>query len=112
MGVGALMGADDGAACGDGEHRLEGKAAGWPLLSSSHVEVVISSRQRRPGLVVGASHMRGGNSIIKILEPFLDRRGDNDHHLGRIARGRARMMCLRGRRTTLCKRTTMRAKRA
>ena len=51
------MGVDDGAAGGDGgrrlkggdtERRLGGQAAGWPLHSSYHVEVVISSRQHRP----------------------------------------------------------------
>ena len=47
VGVSAIMGADDGAACGDGEHRMEGEAVGCPLLSSSHVEVVISSRRQR-----------------------------------------------------------------
>ena len=55
--VGAAMGVDDGAAGGDGgrrlkggdtERRLGGQAAGWPLHSSYHVEVVISSRQHRP----------------------------------------------------------------
>ena len=68
------MGADDGDSGGDGERHLEGggrerhlggEAAGWPLLSSSHVEVVISSRRRRLGLVAGAGSVWGGNNIVK-----------------------------------------------
>ena len=68
------MGADDGDSGGDGERHLEGggrerhlggEAAGWPLLSSSHVDVVSSSSRRLLGLVVGAGSVRGGNSIVK-----------------------------------------------
>ena len=65
VGVGAAMGTDDGAACGEGERRLGGEAAGWPLLSSSHVEVVIYSRQRQPGLVARAGNVHEGNTIVK-----------------------------------------------
>ena len=74
MGVGAAIGRDAGAACGDGERCLEvgdgerrrgSEVAVWPLLSSSHVEVVISSRRRWPGLVSRAGNVRGGNTIVK-----------------------------------------------
>ena len=37
VGVGAAISADDGAACGDGERRLEGEAAGWPLEQAACV---------------------------------------------------------------------------
>ena len=74
VGVGVASGTDAGAAGGDGERRLEGRdgerclggeATGWPLMSSSHVEVVISSRRSWPGLVVGVGSVCGGNSIVK-----------------------------------------------
>ena len=52
-----------------------GEAAGWPLLSSSHVEVVISSRQRRPSLVARADNVKeckilldNGPELLSALE--------------------------------------------
>ena len=51
--------------CGDGERRLGGEAAGWPLLYSYHVKVVISSRWHQLGLVARAGSVRGGNSIVR-----------------------------------------------
>ena len=65
VGVGAAPGSDVGVVCGDGERRLGGEAAGWLLLSSSHVEIVISSRRRRPGRAVGVGSVEGGNNIVK-----------------------------------------------
>ena len=63
VGVGAAMGTNDGAAGGDGECRLEGKTTGRLLVSSSQVEVAISSSRHRPGHVAGAGNMRGGNIL-------------------------------------------------
>ena len=73
LGIGVVLGVDDEVVGGDGECLLEGgvgerclggEAAGWPLLSSSHVDVVSSSSRRLLGLVVGAGSVHGGNSIV------------------------------------------------
>ena len=63
--VGATTGSDAGAACGEGGRRLGDEAVGWLLLSSSHVEVFISSRRRLPGRAAGAGSVQGGNNIVK-----------------------------------------------
>ena len=65
VGVGVVWVADDGATGRVEERRLGGEAAGWPLQSSSHVDVVSSSSRRLFGLVVGAGSVCGGNNIVK-----------------------------------------------
>ena len=65
MGVGAATGSDVETVCREGDWRLGGEAAGWLLLSSSHVAVVISSRRRSPNRDVGAGNVQGGNNIVK-----------------------------------------------
>ena len=66
VGAGAVLGADDGAAGGDGE-RCWGGGVGErreAVLSSSHVDDVSSSSRRLLGLGAGAGNVRGGNNIV------------------------------------------------
>ena len=70
LGASVVLGADDGAAGGDGErHRGGGvgerRLGGEAVLSSSNVDVVSSSSRRLLGLVAGADSVCGGNSIVK-----------------------------------------------
>ena len=63
VGAGVVLGADEGATSGDGEccreggvgeRRLGGEVVGWPLMSTSHVNIVSSSSRRLLSLVAGA----------------------------------------------------------
>ena len=66
VGVGVVLGVDDGAAGGDGE-RCWGGGVGErreAVLSSSHVDDVSSSSRRLLGLGAGAGNVRGGNNIV------------------------------------------------
>ena len=65
MGVGAALGVDERAAGRDGERHLEGDTAGQLLVSSSQVEVVISSSRHRLSRVARAGSVWGGNSTVK-----------------------------------------------
>ena len=65
VGVGATTGSDIGAACGGGDRHMGGQPAGGLLLSSSCVEVVISSKRRLLGHVAGVGVVQGGNNIVK-----------------------------------------------
>ena len=52
-------------ACGGVDYNLGVEVVGWLLLSSSHVEVVISSKRRLLGHVAGVGVVQGGNNIVK-----------------------------------------------
>ena len=52
-------------ACGGVDYNLGVEVVGWLLLSSSHVEVVISSKRRLPVRVARASLVQGGHTIVK-----------------------------------------------
>ena len=67
LGAGAVVGADGGAAGGDGEDRRGGGVGECceAVMYSSHVDVARSSSRRLLGLGAGAGSVQGENNMVR-----------------------------------------------